>query len=251
MHLPAGFTDLHCHLLPGVDDGSKSLEESVSMLRIAHAGGTRRIAATPHMFLAPFNNNDPAEMRKAFDSFTNELAKLSGRLAFLREMSITLGAENYLSPEFFAALEDRQVLTINGGNHVLIEFSGFMPFEQIDLSIRRVVELGYCPILAHVERYKVLRDRPQRLRSLAKAGCLIQINAGSLLAPRGSSLRRLCLGLLKNDLVHIIASDAHDTKTRKPNLGRAYDVLEKRFPQRQISRWFSEQLDPTLDERPS
>ena len=245
----SGFVDLHFHLIPGLDDGPESLGEAVEMLLLAHQSGTRRIVATPHMFLPPFNNNDPVAVRRAFNEFTNRVAELSGRLAFLREMSLDLGAENYLSPEFFEALEKRQIVTMNGGAHLLVEFSSFMPLEQLRVAVDRILHHGYRPILAHVERYPFFQAKPQRLQAFAEAGCVIQINSSSILSRRGDRLRRLSLKLLRTGVVDVIASDAHDSKTRRPNLGLASAALRKRFRQDQINGWLSDEPNRVLSSR--
>ena len=193
----SGFVDLHFHLIPNIDDGPSSVDEAVEMLLLAHTGGTRRIVATPHMFLPPFDNNDPAKVREAFWELTAELDKRAEKLPFLRDMQIELGAENYLSPEFFDALKRRDLITMGESEFALIEFSGYMPFGQIVSAVEHIRHAGLGPILAHVERYSVFLEKPQRLQALANAGCVIQVNSRSLISRWGSRQRRFATKLLK------------------------------------------------------
>ncbi len=235
------FVDLHSHLLPGADDGAKSVEETLEMLRVAFAGGTRRIVATPHMFLPPFHNDDADRIRAAFAVLSNRITSLRAReeTHWLRDMTIHLGAENYVSPEFFEALSERRIVPLNDGRCVLIEFSRFMTGEHIEASIHQVQEAGFCPILAHVERYPVFRDGPALLERLERTGCLLQINASSLRARR-PRLRKLCLEWLSHGIISIVASDAHDTKLRTPDLSSAYRTLHRKFGRRRTHSWFVE-----------
>ena len=243
-----GLVDIHCHLLPGVDDGVETLAEAVELLQIAYRQGTRRMVTTPHMFHPQFANNDAAAIRQSFAAFKEELAEIARRpeLGFLGEMRVDLGAENHVSAEFLEALERGEALSMNMSDHMLIEFSGFATFDQALSAVERVREAGYRPILAHIERYPVLHERPGRLEGLVEAGAILQVNAHSLLH-WGGGLRRRCFDLLKRGLAQIVASDAHNTSDRKPNLGEARTALAKKFGSQEALRWLAQGPNKALD----
>ncbi len=224
-----GLVDPHFHLLPGIDDGAQSLRESVTLLELAHAGGVRHVVATPHMFAPPWNHDDPAAIREAFRAFEEEVEEISQKIAFLRDMKLSLGAENYVSPELFEGLASGEVVTLNDSDHLLIEFSGFMTFDHIFSAVERIKSAGLHPVLAHVERYPVFQQNWRRLETLARAGCLLQVNASSVTGADGRGARRFCDRLLKASLVDLVASDAHDARSRGPVLGSAFRALAERF----------------------
>ena len=224
-----GLVDPHFHLLPGVDDGPRTLQDSVALLQLAHAGGVRHVVATPHMFAPPWNNNDPAEMRRTFRAFEEEIEEISHRVAFLRDMKLSLGAENYISPELFDELASGKVVTLGDSDHLLIEFSGFMTFELVLSAVERIKRAGLRPVLAHVERYPMFQQNWRRLEALAETGCVLQLNASSVTGAAGRRVRRFCDRLLKESIVHLVASDAHDERSRTPILERAFNTLAERF----------------------
>ena len=210
-------------------DGAQSLEESVTLLRLAHAGGVRHVVATPHMFAPPWNNDDPAAIREAFRAFEEEIEEESQRIAFLRDMKLSLGAENYVSPELLEGLASGELVTLGDSDHLLIEFSGFMTFEHMLGAVERIKSAGLRPVLAHVERYPVFRRNWRRLEAFAETGCVLQVNATSVTGASGRRVRRFCDRLLRESLVHLVASDAHGARSRLPALGSAFRVLAERF----------------------
>ncbi len=231
--------DLHTHVLPGIDDGPRSLEGTIDMLERAWRAGTRDIVATPHMFLQSFGNHDAEAVRRAFDETTRALRERarSPRHGFLREITLYLGAENYVSPEFLEALDAGRVLAINGGRYVLVEFFVGAPRETLELGLRRVLEHGLRPVLAHVERYRDLRDDLATVRRLAEAGTVLQTNSSTVLLPRRSKERRRTFALLEKGLLHVVSSDAHDAARRTFDLDQAARTLKKHFSEAQARAW--------------
>jgi protein-tyrosine phosphatase len=225
--------DLHSHLLPGIDDGPRDLGETIATLRAAHAAGTRRMATTPHMFLEPWNHHDPAPIRDAHSALVDALRERADEdpdCAFLREMRIDLGAENYASPEFLAALERGDVLSLNAGRYVLIEFPPMLPSGTVWNVARRVLSAGRFPVLAHIERYTSLHGRPSELAGLRDLGCVLQVNAQSLAGRTRDPTRRLCIELLRSGIVEVVASDAHGTTLGRPHLGTVEPALRGEVP---------------------
>ncbi len=236
------FVDLHVHLLPGIDDGPASLEETVRLLHLAHRQGTRTLVATPHMFLPPWDLREPEVVRRAFAETVAALESRGQRpgMEFLHDLSLHLGAENNLSPGFLEALAARRVVSINHGLYLLIEISPYFPSSMLDSAIERILRAGFVPVLAHVDRYPELLRHPGRLGELVAMGLVVQINASSL-QPRGRrAITRAAVSLLERGLAHVIASDAHGSERRPPDQGLAAEVLRRRFSEQQISAWMFE-----------
>lgn len=250
------FVDIHCHLIPDIDDGSCSLFETIEMLRMAHDKGTRAMVATPHAFLPPFINDDPLRVHDAYAAMIRRLNRLggNGEHDFLQEMALYLGAENCVSPEFLRALKERAVFTLNGGKYILLEFPPYLAFETAEIAVARVLESGLVPVLAHVERYDFFERQPARLGVLREQGCVTQINASSIVGTNGfgnSNGRKrdkkksrngssYSLTLVELGLIDIIASDSHDVHERPPDLDAAYRVLAERFPEKAVRNWMWE-----------
>lgn len=231
--------DIHAHLLPGVDDGPADLEETVDTLRVAHDGGTRAVVATSHVYLHPLHT-PIEELREIFEWTISELVRLSRERAeysFLSEMEFTLGAENYLSSELIMALERDEVLSLDGGRSLLIEFNPYLSFEIMKSALEKVLEADYTPVLAHVERYRIFLRDPARLKDVVAMGCHAQINAESLLGSFSSTQRRRAVEFLKSGSATLVASDMHNAERRRSRLGEAAAQLDKRFPAERVREW--------------
>ncbi len=241
MSLDTGWTDLHCHFLPGLDDGPADLDETVEMLRIAHRDGTRELVATPHLFHPVF----PLERSRLEESFHQTLEALGTRFrdrpeaAFLGELCLHLGAECHLGPELLATLERHEAPTLGDSDVVLIEPPSFLPPAAIDEAVRRTLASHYRPLLAHVERYPALAEAPGRIETLVAEGCLVQVNAATVAGMRrwrrGRALRRL----FRRELVHVVASDGHGPEHRPPTLLPARQELERRFGIARTREWLA------------
>ena len=207
------------------------------MLRRAHEGGTRTLVATPHMFMPLFDNLDPDLVRLSFERLTGHLSELADHhgLEFLSELTLHLGAEHYVSVEFLEALAEHRVLTLNDTSYLLIKFPPLFSLDMAISAVERVLGAGYVPVLAHVERYGFVQRKPSHLAGFRKLGCVCQLNADSLspvegrVASRGAGRRasRLAWSLVERGLVQLIASDGHDPSDRPPDLGRAFEALER------------------------
>ncbi len=229
--------DIHCHLLPGVDDGPGTMDETVAMLHAAWEGGTRALVATPHLYAGFFPDATLENVRTTFTATVGELGRLAARAeyAFLRQIDLYLGAEHYCDWPFFEALEKGEVLPINDGHHLLVEFPTELPEQAVLAAAMRIVQAGYRPVLAHVERYTFVRENPERLRRFADIGCLAQVNADGSEGIGGS--RRLQRLLLKRGLAQVIASDAHSVERRPPDLGPRAARLARGFSEEAVTDW--------------
>ena len=241
------FVDIHTHILPEVDDGAASVAETIDMLKIAYDGGTRKIVATPHMFLDLFGNNDISHIQNLFNQLISDLRVQVDQFPFLDEVEVSLGAENYVSPEFLEALEQGCVLSINGSRYLLIEFSPLSPFNQIEQAVQKVMEMGYIPIIAHLERYAAIQQNPLQIEQFWEMGGVTQINAGSLLRSRDGSRSSYCAQqLLQEGLVDVIASDGHGPQWRPPSLEKVFKILENDYEMEDISGWMCKNAEVIL-----
>jgi protein-tyrosine phosphatase len=213
-HTPA-FIDIHCHLLPGLDDGAADWDQSVAMAETAAADGIAAIVATPHQ-LDAFARNDAATVRAA----AGRLQELLDR----RRIAICVlpGGEVRVEPDLLRKLRDGAALTLaDRGRHVLLELPHevFLPLERLSAELRAE---GLTGILAHPERNGGILRRPQVLRPLVEDGLLLQATAGSFLGAFGPQVQAAAESLLAEGLIHLVASDAHAAQTRRPRLSEAF-----------------------------
>jgi protein-tyrosine phosphatase len=203
--------DIHCHILPEVDDGPKSWEIAVEMCRLAAADGITHLVATPHA-------NDRYAYDRAY--LTEVLERLRVRAG--PSPQLTLGCDFHLSYENLErVLEQPHTYTIGETNYLLVELSDFsVPIRIADCFIR-LSDRGLTPILTHPERNPILQQTPQRILEWVEQGCLVQVTAGALTGSWGERPEIIARWLLDRTAVHILASDAHDAKRRVPVLSEA------------------------------
>ena len=217
--------DIHCHLLPEVDDGPKSWDTAVEMCRMAAADGITHSVATPH----------------ANDRYVYDRGYLSGLLDQLREklrenlgektgpaLQLSLGCDFHLSFENLERVLDQpHTYTIGDTNYLLIELSNYSVPARLEDCFFRLGDRGLTPILTHPERNPILQQTPQRILEWAERGCLIQVTGSALTGLWGERPEIIARWLLDHSAVHVLASDAHDTKRRVPNLSAARKAAEK------------------------
>jgi len=238
---PTFFVDIHSHIIPAIDDGPSTIEEVVEMLRRAHENGTREMVATPHMFQDLFGNSDPQAVKERFGETAAELEKRSTlpESSFLADMTLYPGAENFICREFLDALEARRVLTLNDSRYILVEAPPYLSVIQMRYAVDRVIASNLSPVIAHPERYLAFQDRPTRIDEFLEKGCVIQVNGGSLLGIYGRKAKKASWTLLKEDLVHIIASDSHGSAVKPHDLGSVYSALRGKVKKAKLKLWLS------------
>ncbi len=242
--------DLHLHLLPGVDDGPETVAEAVEMCRMAAADGTTAVVTTPHQLHPLWLNEDIEllqtacdELRKAVDApeihLGAEIRITSNLLDLLPEIPTASSgprdrtpnnSDQTRAPQFKinnSTLKIERLIPLAGSNALLLEFfstdTGLNPREII----HELVVAGLRPILAHPERIPWLTEDLGRLAELVDLGAEVQLTGGSITGRFGSRIRRICKDLLDLDLVHFVASDAHNTTTRPPGLSEAYAAVAR------------------------
>lgn len=211
--------DVHCHILPGVDDGSKSWEMSVEMCRMAAEDGIEHIVATPHA------NDRYAYDREKFNAILSELSqRCSGNPAF------SLGCDFHLSYENFqSAMAEPEKYAIQGTPYMLVELSNYSIPVQINDCFTQLMEKGITPIITHPERNPILQRSLERVLGWAEQGCVIQATAAVVTGAWGEPSWRAAEWLLKRNAVHVLATDAHDTKRRIPNLTHARAMVAESY----------------------
>lgn len=199
--LAEGHTDIHSHILPGIDDGAKSVDDSMTLLKSLHARGMRRFVATPHVMSGVYDNS-PADILAALYKVQAAAA------AQLPDIEIFAAAEYMLDSQFPELLSQRQLLPIKD-NLVLVEMSYLNPPLQLHQLIFDIQVAGYVPILAHPERYTFYHRSADELRKLKRNGCLFQMNLLSSVGYYGAPVAELASKLLKEGLIDFVGSDVH------------------------------------------
>jgi len=209
--------DIHSHILWGLDDGPQTRDDSLAMLRIAAESGTVAMVATPHADLQ--FKYDPALV----DERIADLTEATGGIPKLyRGCDFHLTLENIQD-----ALRDATNYTINRGPYLLVEFADIFIPPTTDEVFHQFLERGIVPVLTHPERNPILQDNLARVGHWVAMGCLVQVTAQSLTDRFGKAAQKAAWRLLRDNLVHVIASDAHDTVHRPPRLDIARDTLTR------------------------
>lgn len=212
--------DLHGHYLPGVDDGAENMEASLAMLRLAEADGIEAVAVTPHVCSALNTVKGFAALHRRWAEWRKALPDSGLRI------KVVSGAEVYFTSELLSLLkEHRGLLTINDTSYFLLEFPGDYIYAHSKEFVFKILTEGFIPIISHAERNAEIQRSPAVLRELVKSGALCQVNAGSFRGDFGHASRQCAYKLIQDNLVHVIASDAHDLGSRKPGLSYVSALL--------------------------
>ena len=218
-------TDIHCHILPGVDDGAEDMAEALAMAAVAARSGVRHIVATPH-----FRGREEALPELAW--FLGRLEELELGLAGENiALKLYPGAEILCTPETVELARDGMLPTLGDSRYVLCEFSFDAPYEYMDRILRHIAGAGYRVVIAHPERYEAVFRDPRGVGQWFRRGYGIQLNKGSILGAFGSRVQDAARWLLDMGLVHMIASDAHSPRHRTTDLSGLRAWLLERYPQ--------------------
>lgn len=227
-------TDIHCHILPGVDDGASNKQETLTMLKKAYRDGVRRMIVTPHYRRGMFEP-DQEYVRKMYAAVRKKAAQIGNS-----GIEVYLGCECHRYSGMADDIEKGILPTLAGSRYVLTEFSSLDSFSKIRAIIYELTSAGYIPVVAHVERYSALTECIDHVQDMIELGAKIQINAASLLGKQGRKVKRFCKKLMKKELVHYIASDAHNLKTRPFLLRECADYVAKKWGKTTARRIFIE-----------
>lgn len=216
--------DIHCHFLPGLDDGADTLEHAVRMAMMAVDSGVGHVVCTPHCSASDRNLPSRIErIRRSVDALGGEL----GRLGI--PLTLHTGMELLCDGDLARVLERGEVLTLAGSRCLLIEFRFDVRVAAIERAAAEVKRAGYVPVLAHPERYPVVWETPECMEIWASEGYLLQLDKDSVLGRFGGRCASVSRWALSRGLVFTIASDAHDTRGRTPEMRTVWSAIEREF----------------------
>lgn len=210
--------DFHTHILPGIDDGSRNIEETLELLKEAEKNGFDKIVLTPHYLEDTYEVNE--ENRSVLLKKVEEYIKES-------KVKMYLANEIYVTHNMLDLLKEKQASTINGTRYLLFELPMTRNISNLNSIIYGLLENKYIPIIAHPERYKFVQEDPNMLIDLINLGVLFQANFGSLIGIYGNDARKTIKQLLKANMVHFMGSDVHRAKTIYPQMNKIMKELSK------------------------
>lgn len=223
-------TDIHCHILPGIDDGAKDLDMTEALLREEKRQGVSQIAFTPHFY---------ADRMNVKQWFRNRYNAAKAAAPILEQLGIqwTAGAEVRLVPELLD-MDLARFQYVDTG-YLLLEW----PFNQYPIwgneIINGLLAEGIRPVFAHIERYPYFWNHIEELDEYIEEGCLCQVNPGAVIH---EDTRKYTLHLIRKGYIHVISSDAHNMNKRPPRLQEAYDIIDDELG-RDTGDWFAENAD--------
>jgi protein-tyrosine phosphatase len=213
--------DLHCHILPAIDDGASDLDVSLGMARALVADGVSVLACTPHILPGLYQNTGP-QIRQSVQELQNVLDEAG------IELRLITGADNHMVPDFVAGLRSGRLLTLGDTRYVLVEPPHHTEPPNIESFFFNILVAGYVPILTHPERLTWVPTRYATIKRLVAGGVWMQITAGSVAGAFGKTAQYWAERMLDEGCVHILATDAHDCEKRPPLLSRGRDYAVRR-----------------------
>lgn len=222
--------DIHSHIIPGIDDGSVSLQQTKNMLKIAYDEGIGSLFATPHYSVGCVNE---------------EVKKLEEKLGLVKEIAkeidpnfqVILGNELYYSEDIIGHLRQGKALTLGGTRYVLVEFWEDESYENIKTGIHRLLIYGYLPILSHIERYNNLVDDLEKIQKLVDLGAYTQINTECISRRWGNTkATKLCRDIIELNMLHFLGTNCHSDYKRGPYMRKGVAYLKGRFGEELIKR---------------
>ncbi|MGA7326100.1 MAG: CpsB/CapC family capsule biosynthesis tyrosine phosphatase [Rhodomicrobium sp.] len=212
--------DLHSHLLPSIDDGAEDVHTALAMARAYVNQGVKYVACTPHILPGVYHNSGP-RIRAAIALMQSRLNEAGIALRLLA------GSDNHMVPNFAEGLRSGHLLTLAGSRYVLVEPPHHVAPARIAEFFFDLILTGYAPILTHPERLSWIESKYEVLKQLAARGVWMQITCGSLRGSFGRRARYWSERLLADGLVHVLATDAHNMTTRRPDLLEGYREAER------------------------
>ena len=212
--------DIHSHIIYGIDDGAKTIEDAMAMLDIAYNDGIRSIIATPHYH--EYFRYEAVEMENRLQLITERFSEEKP------EMKLYLGNECYLDENLLEDLMGGKCRTLAGSQYVLVEINYYTPTQMAKMMLRDIIDKGYFPIIAHCERLLGNSEDLRKIGEFKAIGCLFQINASIILRPQKKWLTNWTYSSLKDYTISFISTDSHDTIIRRPVLKEAYNIVRKK-----------------------
>lgn len=212
--------DIHCHILPCVDDGSGSFTDSLEMAEIAARSGIRGIVATPHC-------NMPGVFENFWSADFDAKVKQLNDILQSRNIPITVypGQEVFAYGDIIERIKNNELITLNNSRYLLVEFDFSVSEREMLKYLQMITAQGYVPIVAHPERYLIFGETPEMIRDIRSAGALVQVNSGSVTGNFGYYPERAASYFLANQLADFVASDAHSQYSRTPDLFPVHEII--------------------------
>lgn len=218
--------DVHCHILPEVDDGAKNMQEALEMIRLEIKEGIHKIILTPHYVTG---QTDPSCIKEQYEKLKKEVEKQN------YPVELYIGNELFYSIDIVNELQKKRALTLGGSSYVLIEFETEVLYQKMKQSFNELLMAGYRPILAHMERFSCLRKREDRVNELIQQGVLMQVNANSFCK---DSISKFLFYLAKQGSIHFIATDSHSPEWRSPQMKNTINKLRRKLEKEEMIEIF-------------
>ena len=210
--------DIHCHILPGIDDGASDGKESMRMLQLAAEQGFRKVIATPHCS-EHFPNVEPDKVR----NLCRKLQR-AARKRIDPKFEVFPGNEILCTSYSMEQIRSHAVLSMADSRYILLEFLPTVSYSELFRSIRQVLASQYTPVVAHIERYGALRE-PGRVEELIDTGARMQMNYRPVGGKWHNETTRWCRKMLKQKAVHLLGTDMHNTEERSPETEKAMEWM--------------------------
>lgn len=198
-----GFTDIHNHILPGIDDGAKNVDESIQLIKGFGEFGVKSFICTPHI-MHNYYDNTPETIKESFDNLQKEMGKKK-----IIDVSIDFAAEHMIDNNFENILESGKTMPL-AKKYMLVEMSYLQPSINFQEAVQKVASYGYFPILAHPERYIFLHSSSKKYKEYRDNGILFQLNLLSIGGFYGKQVQKTAQKLLEEKMIDFIASDIHN-----------------------------------------
>ncbi|HFZ6859390.1 TPA: capsular polysaccharide biosynthesis protein Cps4B [Streptococcus agalactiae] len=236
--------DIHSHIVFDVDDGPKTLEESLSLIEESYRQGVRIIVSTSHRRKGMFETPEDI-IFKNFSIVKHEAEKR------FEHLQILYGGELYYTSDMLEKLKLKQIPTLNNTKFALIEFSMQTSWKDIHTALSNVLMLGITPVVAHIERYNALENQKERVKEIINMGCYTQINSSHILKQKlfndkHKRFKKRARYFLEENLVHFVASDMHNLDVRPPFLAEAYKIICRDFGKECANQLFIENAQSIL-----
>lgn len=229
--------DIHAHILPGIDDGARNMEEAQAMLQNAFSQGITRIIATPHYR----RGQDPHFIQETKQKLQEKAHEIYD------QYQIFLGQEIFYFEELPDELKKKNVITMCSSRYLLIEFDPMVTYSRLLQSIRKIIFTGYIPILAHIERYLCLRD-DGRIKELIHSGCMLQMNYSSIIGRRHFRDIHWCRKQICQGYVHMMGTDMHHSNEWDLEIKKAIKWLKKNCSREMYEQLISSNAELILKE---
>ena len=226
--------DIHCHILPGIDDGAKDIDEALALINLAVNDGVTRMVVTPHLHIGRFNNYLP-DIESSFLVLQQAVVKNN------IQIELAYAAEVRLDSEILSLLSQQQLPLYgryNNQQFMLLEFPHSHIPAGSDILVKHLLKKNIIPVIAHPERNRDLLASPDKIEMFSRLGCWFQVTASSITGGFGEECKLLALSYIKQGYINVIASDAHNLKRRPPLLSEARGIVANLFGENTAQQLF-------------